>query len=59
VIDRTNYYGKYVKEPQHGTRSRYRKGCRDECCRSVENAYQRKWRAMRRARAAADAVGEG
>lgn len=36
-------------QPVHGTRSRYRKGCRDECCRSVEMAYQRRYRARKRA----------
>lgn len=30
--------------PQHGTRARYRKGCRDECCRSAERSYRRRYR---------------
>lgn len=33
--------------PQHGTRSRYRKGCRDRCCRDAERLYRRRYRARR------------
>lgn len=32
---------------RHGTRSRYRKGCREECCRAAERAYRRRYRAER------------
>lgn len=37
-----------TQRPQHGTRARYRKGCREECCRSVEREYRRRYRGERR-----------
>lgn len=36
--------------PRHGTRSRYRKGCREECCRRVEREYRARYRAAKKAR---------
>lgn len=33
---------------QHGTRSRYRKGCRCDECRRAETAYRRRYRQARR-----------
>lgn len=42
-------------KPQHGTRSRYRKGCRgEECggaCLRAEVEYRRRYRARKRAEA--------
>lgn len=44
-------------EPQHGTRARYRKGCRgEECggaCLRAEVEYRRRYRAKARAKATA------
>lgn len=34
--------------PRHGTRSRYRKGCREACCREAETLYRRTYRARAR-----------
>jgi len=34
--------------PQHGTRSRYRNGCRCDDCRHAETAYRRNYRKARR-----------
>ena len=34
--------------PQHGTRSRYRNGCRCDDCRHAETAYRREYRKARR-----------
>ena len=34
--------------PQHGTRSRYRNGCRCENCRHAEASYRRQYRRARR-----------
>lgn len=33
---------------QHGTRSRYRKGCRCDDCRKAETEYRRRYRSARR-----------
>jgi len=41
-----------IKTPalaEHGTRTRYRRGCRCEVCRSKENAHQREWRKAQKA----------
>lgn len=35
---------------EHGTRTRYGRGCRCESCHAAENAYQRERRAIRKAR---------
>jgi hypothetical protein len=37
--------------PQHGTRSRYRKGCHCDACREAERRYRRQYR-RRKAEAA-------
>jgi len=34
--------------PQHGTRTRYRKGCRCDDCRQAETDYRRRYRQARR-----------
>jgi hypothetical protein len=34
---------------EHGTATRYRRGCRCESCRAAENAYQRERRVLRKA----------
>jgi hypothetical protein len=34
--------------PQHGTRTRYRKGCRCDDCRHAETEYRRRYRQARR-----------
>jgi hypothetical protein len=42
---------------EHGTRTRYGRGCRCESCHAAENAYQRERRAVRKAlRSSAPAV---
>ena len=35
--------------PSHGTRARYRRGCKCDECRAVENSYQRDYQRKRRA----------
>lgn len=37
-------------EPDHGTRTRFRRGCRCDECREAENAYQREWKAAKQKR---------
>jgi len=37
-----------AQTPQHGTRSRYRKGCRCDACRRAEATYRRNYRKARR-----------
>jgi hypothetical protein len=37
------------RQPEHGTRSMYTAGCRDECCRAAERVYKRRRRAQLRA----------
>lgn len=37
-----------TNQPIHGTRSRYRKGCRCDDCRRAETDYRRRYRKARR-----------
>lgn len=39
--------GQHGNVPQHGSRARYRKGCRCTPCREAENAYRRLYRRQR------------
>jgi hypothetical protein len=45
----TDHHGTARREPEHGTRTMYVRGCRDECCRAAERKAKREYRARLRA----------